>query len=144
MGLFDKLFGASHDKADETLDADYIETIINESEDEPLGVSERNIIYAGYNELGGYYFLQTFIVGEFKIKTKEGAKLLIEGDNYTFDLNCDMPEFASEDATTFKGHVTKIDFEIEKATVEKIKKSTLKQLTLTTKKKKIVFSVYNS
>ncbi|WAC01973.1 hypothetical protein N7U66_19390 [Lacinutrix neustonica] len=144
MGIFTNLFGTTKDQAQEPLDANYIETIINESDDEPFGVSERNIIYVGYNELGGYYFLQTLIVGAFKIKTKAGASLLIEGQDYTFDLDVDMPEFESEAATSFKGFVTKIDFEIDQATVEKIKKSTIDQLTLTVKNHKIIFSVYNS
>lgn len=143
MGIFTKLFGPSEDQAQEPLDANYIETLINESDDEPLGVSEHNIIYAGYNELGGYYFLQTFIVGKFKIKTKAGASLLIEGQDYTFDLHADMPEFESEAATSFKGYVTKIDFEMDQTTVETLKKSTIKQLTLSVKNHKMVFSVYN-
>ena len=88
MGIFGG-FGKKQ-KKDEKIETNYIETIIKHSKDEPLGVSEQNVIYAGYNELGGYYYFQTYIIGALKIKTKTGAKLLIEGDNYTLDLKSDM------------------------------------------------------
>jgi len=144
MAVFGKLFGGfgNKNKAEELNDNNYIETIIGHSEDKPLGISEKNVIYAGYNELGGYYYLQTYIIGALKVKTKTGAKLLIEGDNYSLDLNADMDEFESEPTDIFKGFATKIDFEIEKNAIDKIKRSTIKQLILTTKKEKIIFSIY--
>ncbi|WP_299888680.1 hypothetical protein [uncultured Lacinutrix sp.] len=144
MGLFNKLFGASGDKDDVYEDDNYINTIVDHSKDEPLGISNKNLIYAGYSELGGYYYIQTYIIGQLKVKTKTGAKLHIEGDNYSFKLNSDMTELESESADRFKGYVTKIDFEIEKEAVDKISKSTIKTLTFTTKKDKVIFTKYKS
>jgi len=142
MGVFGKLFGNKQNE-DNVKDSNYVETIIKSSKDEPLAVSNTNVMYAGYNELGGYYYLQTYIMGAFKIKTKTGAKLHINGNDYTFDLKSDMDEFESEGSPFFDGYVTQIDFEIEKESVEKIKRSTIKEITLTLKKKTIEFSVYN-
>ena len=142
MGVFGKLFGNKQNE-DNFEDDKYIDTIIEASDDEPLGISSSNVMYAGYNELGGYYYLQTFIVGSLKTKTKEGAKLIIEGNDYTLELNSDMPELESDPAHPLKGYVTKIDFEIEKTAVEKLKKSTIKQITLSFKKKEVVFTVYS-
>ena len=142
MGVFGKLFG-SKQKEDKLEDDKYIETIIKSSNDVPLGISNNNLIYAGYNELGGYYYLQTFIVGRLKTKTKEGAKIVIESNDYTLELNSDMSELESEPASPLEGYVTNIDFEIEKTAVEKLKKSTMKQLILTIKKKEVIFTVYN-
>lgn len=142
MGVFGKLFGNKQN--DDTLENEkYIESIIKSGDGEPLGTSSNNVIYAGYNELGGYYYLQTFIIGRLKTKTKAGAKLVIEGNNYTLELQSDMPEFESDPAHPLEGYVTKIDFEIEKTDIESLKKSTMKQLTLTIKKKDVVFSIYN-
>ena len=145
MSAFGKLFGGFGNKRkDEELNEEnYIETIIGHSEEEPLGISDKNVIYAGYNELGGYYYLQTYVIGALKTKTKTGANLLIEGDDYTLNLNADMDEFESEPTDVFTGYATKIDFEIEKDAVEKIKRSTIKQLVLTVKKNKIAFEPYN-
>ncbi|MEM5564555.1 hypothetical protein WNY78_05550 [Psychroserpens sp. AS72] len=138
MGIFGG-FGKKQ-KKEEAVDDNYIETILTHSKDEPLGVSKQSVIYAGYNELGGYYYFQTYIIGAFKLKTKTGAKLLIEGNNYTLDLKSDMDEIESDQIDDFiKGYVTRIDFEIEKEAVESIKRSTIKQLVLTVKKQKVVF-----
>ncbi|RLJ64350.1 hypothetical protein CLV86_1467 [Lacinutrix venerupis] len=142
MGIFGKLFGSKQNEEVLTND-NYIETIIQSGEGEPLAISNNEVMYVGYNELGGYYYLQTFIVGRLKVKTKNGAKLEIIGNNYTLNLNSDMPEFESESASPLDGHVTRIDFQIEKADVEKIKRSNIKQLTLYVKKKEILFNLYS-
>ena len=141
MSVFSKMFGGNkkNEEADSTA---FIETILKHSEDEPLGISENNIIYAGYNELGGYYYFQTYIIGKLDIKVKTGASLVIEGEGYTLNLKSDMDEFESDKADVFNGYVTRIDFEIEKATVEKIKRSTIKKMTVKVKKKELVFMPY--
>lgn len=48
---------------------DYTEHIIKSIEAKPLGISNKNVIYAASSELGGYYYLRTTIVGAFRIKT---------------------------------------------------------------------------
>lgn len=141
MGVFGKLFSSK--KSNNTLaDEDYLKTIIESGKDEPLAVSNNNAMYVGYNELGGYYYLQTYIIGALNIKTKTGAKLVIDGNDYNLKLNSDMSEFESDPAHPLKAQVTKIDFEIEKNDVQKLKRSSMKQLTLTVKKKEIVFNMY--
>ncbi|MEJ6792404.1 MAG: hypothetical protein QNK89_06665 [Lacinutrix sp.] len=141
MGVFGKLIN-SKQKGDDTSNEDYIKTVISSSENEPLALSNNSIMYVGYNELGGYYYLQTFIVGRLKVKTKNGATLDIEGNNYNLKLNSDMPELESEPAHPLEGYVTKIDFQIEKNDVEKIKRSNIKTLTLFVKKETHVFLIY--
>ncbi|WP_055435362.1 hypothetical protein [Lacinutrix algicola] len=140
MGVLGKLFGGKQ-KENKEDDKKYIESIIASGDGEPLAVSNSNVMYAGYNELGGYYYLQTFTIGRLKTKTKNGAKLLIEGNDYTLNLNSDMLEFECDPAHPLEGYVTKIDFEIEKSAVEKLKRSTMKQVTLLVMKKEVVFTV---
>jgi len=142
MGVFSKLFGSN--KNEEKLEGEeYIKTIIEASDDEPLAVSESNIMYAGYNELGGYYYLQTVVVGSLKTKTKDGAKLTIEGKNDTLELNSDMLELESDPAHPLKGYVTKVDFQIEKDAVEKLKRSNIKNIQFIIKNHDISFSIYS-
>lgn len=50
-----------------------------------------------------------------------------------------MDEIESDPVDIFKGNATRIDFEIEKDTVEKIKRSTIKSITLNIKKNTFVF-----
>ena len=137
MGVFTKIFGGN--KTSQAEDSDYIKTVLKHSEDEPLGVSDQNVIYAGYNELGGYYYLQTYVIGRLNTKTKTGATLLVDGEGYNLSLKSDMDEIESDPVDIFKGNATRIDFEIEKETVEKIKRSTIKSITLNIKKNTFVF-----
>ena len=55
-----------------------------------------------------------------------------------------MPELESEPAHPLEGYVTKIDFEIDKNDVDKIKRSNVKTLSLFIKKEKHVFSIYEN
>lgn len=144
MGFINKLFGNTKTENNTTEDLNYINSILEFSKDAPLGTSKQNLIYVGYSELGGYYYVQTYIIGKLKVKAKTGATLKIVGDNYTLNLKSDMDEFESEPADRFKGHVTNVDFEIEKDALEKISRSTIKELVFTTKKENIVFSKFEA
>ena len=62
----------------------YTEDIINSIEKQPFAISNYNVCYAATNELAGYYFLQTIIVGKFKVKTFKGAQLTINGHDFEF------------------------------------------------------------
>lgn len=141
MGVFNKLFGGNDkkSKSNQLADTNYIEAILKHSEDQPVAIADQNVIYAGYAELGGYYFLQTFIVGKLNIKAKKGARLLMVNNNHTLDLKSDMDEFESENMGIFDGYVTRIDFEIEKEAAENIKRSEIKNITLQVKKHSITF-----
>lgn len=123
---------------------DHTEAIINDIEHEPFAISDSNVLYAGLNELGGYYFLQTVIVGTFHIKTNKGAQLRVIGHDFELLLESDMVELESDHSNVSNRNISKIDFQIEEADAAKIKRSNLKQLILTSKKEVIEFSVYES
>lgn len=123
---------------------DHTEAIINDIEHEPFAISDSNVLYAGLNELGGYYFLQTVIVGTFHIKTNKGAQLKVIGHDFELLLESDMVELESDHSNVSNRSISKIDFQIEEADAAKIKRSNLKQLILTSKKEVIEFSVYES
>lgn len=141
MGVFGNLFSKKQ-KNSEVDDALLIENIIKDFNDKPYATSSRNVIYLGYNELGGYYYLKTMIVGAFNIKTKYGATIVFEAENYTLNLKCDMDEFESNPADIKDRFVTEIDFEIDKKDIDKLKSKGVKCITLTTKKEQIVFLPY--
>ncbi|WP_425077059.1 hypothetical protein [Psychroserpens sp. S379A] len=123
---------------------DHTEAIINDIEHEPFAISDSNVLYAGLNELGGYYFLQTVIVGTFHIKTNKGAQLKVIGHDFELLLESDMVELESDHSNVSNRSISKIDFQIEETDAAKIKRSNLKQLILTSKKEVIEFSVYES
>ncbi len=146
MSFITKLKAAfGNPKAMEKLHVDdHTEAIINDIEHEPFAISDSNVLYAGLNELGGYYFLQTVIVGTFHIKTNKGAQLRVIGHDFELLLESDMVELESDHSNVSNRNISKIDFQIEEADAAKIKRSNLKQLILTSKKEVIEFSVYES
>ncbi len=144
MSFITKLKAAfGNPKAMEKLHVDdHTEAIINEIENDPFAISESNVLYAGLNELGGYYFLQTVVVGTFHIKTIKGAQLKIKGIDFEFVLDSDMVELESDHSNVSNRSISKIDFQIDEADAIKIDRTTVKELILTCKKQQITFSIY--
>lgn len=119
---------------------DHTEAIINDIEHEPFAISDNNVLYAGLNELGGYFFFQTVVVGSFHIKTKKGATLKVIGKGFVLNLDSDMVELESDPSDVSNRSISKIDFQIEKDDAEKITKTKPSQLVLNCKKHEIVFN----
>lgn len=146
MSFLNKLksaFGNTKDMEISSSNSD-IEAIISDiSEHEPFAISDQNVLYAGLNELGGYYFFQTVVIGALKVKSKKGGQLKIEGIDLKLQLASDSVEFES-DPTDVKGRwITKIDFQIEEKDAAKILKPQLKTLVLTVKNQNVIFSIYD-
>jgi len=121
---------------------DSIERIISEVENTPFGVSDSNVLFAGLNELGGYYFFQTVVVGSFKCKTFDGATLVMASDDFELELESDTLELESEPAQVAKRFITKIDFQIEASDIENMQSQIITELTLKTKKRDLSFTKY--
>lgn len=129
--------------AEKSIESDNTEAIINDLKDEPLAISSENVMYAGWDELGGYHFMQTVIVGRFHIKTVKGAKLHIAGKSIDLNLDSDMVELESDPSNVSNRSITRIDFQIEKSDIKKITRSNIDSLTLTAKKQRLEFKIYN-
>ena len=131
-----KIFG---NKASQAKSNDSIEAIIKDVENQPYGVTDNNVLFAGLNELGGYFFFQTVIVGQLHIKCKTGATLTFFGDDFELQLESDMPEFESEGSSIKGRSITKIDFQVEESEVKKLEKATLNSVQIKVKKHNLVF-----
>ena len=123
-----------------THDDNYIKDIIKSIDEEAFAVSEQNVLFAKVSELGGYYYVITIVVGRFKIKTKNGGNLSIEGKNFNLILNSDMDEFESNHSNVSNSFITRIDFQIEKEDVSKFDKKSITSLKLSAKKQAISFT----
>ena len=123
-----------------THDDNYIKDIIKSIDEEAFAVSEQNVLFAKVSELGGYYYVITIVVGRFKIKTKNGGNLSIEGKKFNLILNSDMDEFESNHSNVSNSFITRIDFQIEKEDVSKFDKKTITSLKLSAKKQAIIFT----
>ena len=123
-----------------THDDNYIKDIIKSIDEEAFAVSEQNVLFAKVSELGGYYYVITIVIGRFKIKTKNGGNLSIEGKNFNLILNSDMDEFESNHSNVSNSFITRIDFQIEKEDVSMFDKKTITSLKLYAKKQEISFT----
>jgi hypothetical protein len=137
-----KLFGSKNSTLSETTDT--IEAIITDVENRPYGVSDNNVLFSGLNELGGYYFFQTMIIGQLNVKTKNGATLLFKGENFELLLDCDMPEFESGNTDVKGRNVTRIDFKIEESDIKLLENAKLSSMLIKVKKNDILFTKYVS
>ena len=121
---------------------DNINAILNDIESEPFGISEHNVLFAGLNELGGYYFFQTVIVGQFHIKTVKGISITLKSESIVMTLKSDTDELESEAASIKGRYITKVDFEIEKSDLERLQNEKITQITISGKNQNIVFTKY--
>jgi len=127
-------------KRNKNKSTDTVEAIIKDVENSPFGVSENNVLYAGLNELGGYYFFQTVVVGQLNIKTVNGAKLILKGENISLQLKSDSIEFESDPSPVKGRSITKIDFQIEEADIKILENSKITSIQLKAKKHNILFT----
>lgn len=137
-----KILGAlgSARSVEPTHDDNYIKDIIKSIDEEAFAISEQNVLFAKVSELGGYYYVITIVVGHFKIKTKNGGNLSIEGNNFNLTLNSDINEFESDHSNVSNRYITRIDFQIEKEDVAKFDKKVIKTLKLSAKKQEVIFT----
>ncbi|WP_046758655.1 hypothetical protein [Kordia jejudonensis] len=118
----------------------YTENKIENIPGDQIAISEHGGIWAGIQELNGYLFLDTFILGTTKIKTLKGAtltflaeeELTVKSDNYEID---------SDYSNVSNRWITQISFEITKKDLNFIKKRTYNQIRLDFKKKSLLFDV---
>ena len=133
-------FGKSDTHEDAQEDT-YTLDLMKSIEQKPFAVSNENICFASANELAGYYYLQTVVVGKFKIKTFDGAQLKVLGNDFELILKSDMLELESEHYTIPKSYVTRMDFIVNKGDLPKISRSHIHKLVLSAKKQRVEFSI---
>lgn len=117
------------------------EDIINAIENKPFAISDKNVMYAGLDELAGYHYFKTVVVGSFHIKTIKVAQLTIHGNDFKLVLNSDMVELESDFSNVSNRSITYIDFEIDTEDLPKIEKGNIKSIELSAKNNKVIFSI---
>jgi hypothetical protein len=122
----------------------YLNAIVESIEQIPFAIANENVCYAGLNELAGYLFFQTIIVGKLKTKTFKGASLKIIGDDFELNLKSDMQELESNSSKIPNRYITPIDFIINESEAKKIDKSKIKTVTLIVKNITIDFECFEA
>ena len=119
----------------------FTEAIIDDVEGVPFAISETNVLYASLSELAGYHYFKTIIIGTFKLKTFDGAKMIVHGKDFKLELTSDMLELESESSNIPNRNITRIDFEIDSKDISKISRITIESLEILAKKEHVQFSI---
>ena len=138
MGLLSKLINQNKTQSNDT-----VEAIIKDIEKTPFGISDTNVLFAGFDEIGGYFLLKTIIIGDLQLKSKRGATLNLTSDSKKFEFKSDSLEFDFQPTEVKGRYITFIDFQIEEKDISVIQKSAISNIELQIKKSSILFRKYD-
>lgn len=86
--------------------------------------NETNIVYADIEELGGFPYLKTVIIGDTAVNIKRiGCTVAFNFDNESIKLNSDNTTIESNKIKKTNVYFTEIDFELNEQDATKIKNS---------------------
>ena len=102
--------------------------------------NETNKVYVDIEELGGFNYLKTVIIGDLSVKIKRvGCTLDLNLKNEVISLDSDDTKVESNSIKKTPIFYTEIDFELEKDQAKRIKKGKVKSLTYTFKDQSFTF-----
>lgn len=95
-----------------------------------------NDIYLDFEELGGFPFIKTIIIGDLSTKIKRtGCTLTFIFENDSLTLNSDNTDIESNKIKNTNSYFTEIDFELNSNEAERIKNEKVTEIQYTFKGK---------
>ncbi|MDP3313508.1 hypothetical protein [Lutibacter sp.] len=102
--------------------------------------NNENDMYLDFEELGGFPFIKTIIIGRFNTATKRtGCELSFILKNEILKLQSDKNDIESTEIKNSKVYFTEIDFELNDEDLKKINNNLVNEIVYTFKNKKIHF-----
>lgn len=96
----------------------------------------KSTVYLDFEELGGFPFIKTIIIGEFSTKIKRvGCTLTFGFEKDALTLNSDNTDIESTKIKNTPFSYTEIDFELNDDEAARIKKESVKEIKYTFKGK---------
>ncbi|MGV8947088.1 MAG: hypothetical protein ACOH1N_11710 [Lutibacter sp.] len=121
-----------------------ISTIISEIDFKggtKYGKNSTNTVYLDLEELGGFPFIKTIIIGDFSIKIKRtGCTLSFIFENDSVILSSDNTDVESNQIKNTIANFTEVDFELTEAEAAKIKNEKVLEIQYTFKDKILIFT----
>jgi hypothetical protein len=103
--------------------------------------NEFNNVYLDIEELGGFPFVKTAILGLFSTRIKkEGAKLTFNFEKEKLTLNSEHNEIESDQLKNTPFSFTQIDFEATEEDIKKIQHQKISSINFSFLKEEILFS----
>ncbi|MFT5438076.1 MAG: hypothetical protein ACI840_002737 [Ulvibacter sp.] len=138
-GLSKVFSGKSKPEANDDADLpSFAENLKLEVEGERLAESNDGVLYINYQELGGFEFLNLMIFSRINIRTKSHCKVLFSGSS-NLELTSDEEEIESDNSNPAKIWITTMSFDITKDQIQYISSKVADKITLSYKKKNLVF-----
>lgn len=104
--------------------------------------NETNHMYMDIEELGGFPYLKTVIIGDTSVKIKRtGCTITFNFKKDSITLNSDDTNIASNQIKKTQVFYTEIDFELDDAEARRIKKGKVKKIVYTFKNNTVEFAV---
>lgn len=147
MGIFkkiDKVLGAfGNIRALERTHVDtYTENLIqNNIEGKKIAESIDGQLWINFQELAGFDFMESTILSRNNIKTFDGAKLILNGENNNLTLESDITEIESDFSNVSNRWMTKVSFVVNQDNITFIKENKASEIKFEYKKKSITFKV---
>jgi hypothetical protein len=105
-----------------------------------FGVNETNDMYLDVEELGGFPFIKTVIIGDFAVNVKRyGCTLDFNLKKGALSLESDNTTISSTQVKNSGIFVTEVDFQINEEDVAKLTKKNIREMRYTFKKNACVF-----
>lgn len=103
--------------------------------------NSNNAVYLDIEELGGFPFIKTIIIGDFSIKIKRtGCTLTYVFENDSLILSSDNTDVASNQIKNTPAYYTEIDFELTEEEAEKTRNERVLEIQYTFKDKILTFN----
>jgi hypothetical protein len=100
-----------------------------------------NAVYLDIEELGGFPFIKTIIIGDFSTKIKRtGGTLTFIFENDSLILSSDHTDVESNQIKNTSAYYTEIDFELIEAEAEKIRNEQVLEIQYEFKDKILAFN----
>ena len=107
-----------------------------------FATNDTNHIFVDIEELGGFPYLKTVIIGDTKLKIKRtGCKINFVFKNDVISLDSDNTDIESNQIKNSPAHFTEIDFELKNDEAKKIKSGKIKEVQYEFKKEMVTFKV---
>ena len=98
-------------------------------------------VYLDFEELGGFPFVKTIIIGSFSTKIKRsGCSLTFNFENDALTIHSDNTDIESNQIKNTKAYFTEIDFEIDTQEADKIKNEKVLKIEYNFKKESLIFT----
>lgn len=119
----------------------YTENRIYNAKGTQIAASENGGIWIEYQEISGYTFLNTIIIGRNNLKTLNGCELVFSGNNFESKLISDTREIESDSSNVSNRWITNIPFDVTDVNLDFIENKTADTVQLNCKKVNEVFNI---